>query len=70
MRSKNKVIVHIDRNMPLIYGECVTCNHGKHSLILIDYVPHIKPGESIVYLKCMVCATIHQTKVKAVSREG
>ena len=70
MQHSNNIIVHVDKNMPLVHGECPSCKIGKHSLILVDFVPHPSPGESMVYMKCVGCSNILQTKVKKVVNEA
>ena len=65
-KDKN-IVVHISRNVPLIKGVCPTCNTGEHSLILMDFIPHPKPEEGMIYMKCICCTSIYQTKVKFVS---
>jgi hypothetical protein len=68
MSNPEQVIVGMDRNVPVIQGSCPKCNIGNRSLILIDFVPnYTKSEDGIIYMKCMGCFTIYQTKVKFVA---
>ena len=35
-------------------------------MILMDFVPHLKSGEGIIYMECVGCLSIYQTKIKNV----
>jgi len=68
MSNPEQVIVGMDRNVPVIQGSCPKCNIGNRSLILIDFVPnYTKSEDGIIYMKCIGCFTIYQTKVKFVA---
>lgn len=68
MDNPEQVIVGMDRNVPVIQGSCPKCNIGNRSLILIDFVPnYTKSEDGIIYMKCIGCFTIYQTKVKFVA---
>jgi hypothetical protein len=68
MSNPEQVIVGMDRNVPVIQGSCPKCNIGNRSMILIDFVPnYTKSEDGIIYMKCMGCFTIYQTKVKFVA---
>lgn len=65
-----QVIVGMDRNVPVIEGECPKCKIGHRSMILIDFIPNpVKYEEGIIYMKCMGCFTIYQTKIKCVAEK-
>jgi hypothetical protein len=61
-----QILVGMDRNVPVIEGECPKCKIGHRSMILIDFVPHPKYDEGIIYMKCVGCFSIYQTKIKHV----
>lgn len=66
--SKDVVIV-VDNNVPVVKGQCQTCNSGDRSLVIVDFVPsRLHNVNSTVYIKCMCCNSVYQTKVKDVSR--
>jgi hypothetical protein len=63
------VAVVIENNVPVVFGECSTCNSGSRSLVIIDFVPSkIRSVNGTVYIKCICCNSVYQTKVKDVSR--
>ena len=70
MNKPGQVIVGLDQNVPVIEGECPKCKIGHRSMILMDFIPHeIKKEEGIIYMKCVGCFSIYQTKIKHVVEE-
>jgi hypothetical protein len=68
MNQAGQVIVGIDRNVPVIQGECPKCHIGNRSMILIDFVPNrFRAEDGIIYMKCLGCFNLYQTKVKFVA---
>ncbi|CAB5221445.1 hypothetical protein UFOVP245_157 [uncultured Caudovirales phage] len=66
MNKRKGVLVHIENSVPLVFGEC-KCESGNNSLILMDFIPNrLSPEDGAIYLKCICCSTIYQTKVKSV----
>lgn len=69
MSTNKDITIAVDNNVPIIFGECPKCKRGKRSMILLDYVPHKTDNkESSIYIKCVCCRSIYQTKVKDVTR--
>jgi hypothetical protein len=67
MNEPGHVIVGLDHNVPVIEGQCPKCRIGLRSMILMDFIPHeVKKEEGIIYMKCVGCLSIYQTKVKHV----
>ena len=66
MSEPGQILVGMDRNVPVIEGECPKCRIGLRSMILMDFVPHLKSGEGIIYMECVGCLSIYQTKIKNV----
>ena len=64
--NPGQILVGLDRNVPVIEGECPKCKIGRRSMILMDFVPHPKCDEGIIYMKCVGCFSIYQTKIKHV----
>lgn len=69
MTINKDITIAVDNNVPIVHGECPKCRRGKRSMILIDFIPNVSDNkESTLYIKCVCCKTIYQTKVKNVSR--
>jgi transcription elongation factor Elf1 len=70
MRFTNKdVVIAVDNNVPVVFGECTYCKSGNRSLVIVDFVPSkLHNTNSIVYLKCISCDSVYQTNVKDVSK--
>lgn len=66
MNEPGQILVGMDRNVPVIEGECPKCRIGLRSMILMDFIPHTKSEEGLIYMKCVGCLSIYQTKVKHV----
>jgi hypothetical protein len=70
MDKEDHVIVGVEHNVPVIHGKCTKCNIGFRSLILMDFVPNkTKSEDGIIYMKCIGCYTIYQTKIKYVTEK-
>jgi len=68
--ENNTISVVTDRGVPSIIGECPNCHSGDRSLIIADFVPNrLMPVESTVYITCIGCSSIFQTKTKHISKE-
>lgn len=67
IKKEDNLVIHNDKDVLVVNGECPSCKSGRHSLILIDFVPKEKSGEGLLYIQCMACSSIFQTKVKNVS---
>lgn len=70
MRDFDKdVVIAVDNNVPVVFGECTNCNSGSRSLIIVDFVPsRLHNINSTVYLRCICCESVYQTNVRDVSR--
>lgn len=68
IKKNDNLVVRKQRDVLTIDGVCPTCTRGRHSLILMDFVPNsLKPEEGHIYIKCMSCSSLYQTKVKNVA---
>jgi hypothetical protein len=68
MQKSNSIQIVGDGSVPVVIGDCPSCGSGDRSMILIDYVPNMgNPENSMVYLRCMCCSSIHQRKIKEVA---
>lgn len=65
----DNISIEKQRDVLVCNGECPNCHSGRHSLILVDFVPHNKPEEGHLYIKCIKCSSLYQTKIKNVSAE-
>ncbi len=70
MQKENKdVVIVVDNNVPVIRGECTQCKRGDKSLVIVDFVPsRLHNINSTVYIRCVCCNSLYQTKVKDLSR--
>ena len=66
MNHPGHILVGMDKNVPVIHGVCPKCKIGHRCMILMDFVPHPKSGEGIIYMECVGCLSIYQTKIKNV----
>jgi hypothetical protein len=66
IQKGDKIVIHYDQGLPLVHGQCPTCHVGPESMILMDFVPHVKPEEGHIYIKCICCSSLYQTKLKYV----
>ena len=67
IKKDDNFVIHNDKDVLVVHGECLHCKSGKYSLILVDFVPKEKSGEGLLYIKCMACKSLFQTKVKNVA---
>jgi len=72
MQKNNEILIGTEggSNLPVVIGNCPSCNSGPRSLILLDFVPNLRmPEYGNLYLKCMKCFTITQKRVCEVTEE-
>ena len=68
--NSDNISVVTDKGVPSIIGECPMCQRGTRSLIIADFVPNrLSPIESTVYIKCIACLSLYQTKTKDIAKE-
>lgn len=61
----------IDRGVPVLVGDCPSCRRGERSLIIVDFVPnYLREIDSTVYIRCVCCSELYQTRVKYIAEEG
>lgn len=59
-----------EMGLPILLGECPNCRRGDRSLIIVDFVPNKKHNtESTLYVECIACSSLYQSKVKHVAQE-
>ena len=70
-RSKEiKVGTEGGSNLPVVVGNCPSCESGPRSLILLDFVPNLRsPEHGNLYFKCLKCFTIVHKRVCEVTEE-
>lgn len=66
--NEKNVYIAVDRNVPVIVGNCPTCNTGSRSLILIDYNKKSKYNNDLLHIKCACCFNSFKTTLDTVTR--
>jgi hypothetical protein len=67
-RKLSDVYAVSERGLPIIEGECPCCRRGKRSLVIVDFVPNRSNNvESTLYIRCIACSELYQSKVKSVA---
>jgi len=70
MQNNKDIVIATERgsSLPVVLGNCPSCDSGDRSLVLIDFVPNgVQPEFSTVYFKCLCCMTVTQKRVCEVS---
>jgi hypothetical protein len=69
-RQLSNTIAIQEMGLPIIKGECPDCHRGDRSLIIVDFVPNRKNNtESTLYIRCIACASLYQSKVKQIVQD-
>ena len=67
--NNHDVILAVENNVPVVVGKCPKCERGDRSMILLDYVHNKRDTTaSMLYIQCMCCSSIYQTKVTHVAK--
>jgi hypothetical protein len=62
------VYIAVDMSVPVVIGNCPTCNCGSRSLILINYSKRINYLNGVLHIKCVNCYNTFKTTIEYVSR--
>lgn len=62
------VYIAVDRSVPVVIGNCPTCNCGSRSLILTNYSKRMNYLNDVLQIKCVNCSNTFKTTIEYVSR--
>lgn len=66
--NNGDVYIAVDRSVPVIIGNCPTCNCGSRSLIIMNYTKKTSYLNDVIHIKCTGCLDSFKTSIEYVTR--